>query len=159
MPLVGAGMTSSAPHDTSIGVVAFKVDGRSYALPIEQVVEVLRMVAVTPVPDAPAWVSGIVNLRGRQIPMIDLRPRFGAAPTVPDPSQVFVVAQARGRTAGVLADSVEHIMELSESMIERQRDIIGATAVVAGLAATDDGAVVILDLDQLLDGADPGDES
>jgi hypothetical protein len=112
-------------------VVSFEVNDRSYALPLEQVVEVVRMVAVTPLPDAPAGLAGVVNLRGQLIPMIDLRPRFGAPPTEPDPSHVFIVAEAGGRTAGVLADWVEDVVEL------------------AGGAG---GGIVVLDLARLLEG-------
>jgi hypothetical protein len=117
-------------------VVSFQVDGRSYALPLEQVLEVVRMVAITPVPDAPAWLAGVVNLRGRLIPMIDLRPRFGAPATEPDPSHVFIVAESRGRTAGVLADRVEDVVEAAD----------------AGTAG-----FVVLDLDKLLEGMGDGD--
>lgn len=120
-------------RETTLEAVAFRVDGRSYALPLDQVVEVVRMVAIIPVPDAPAWVAGVVNLRGALIPMIDLRPRFGAAPTEIDPDHVFLVAQAAGRTAGVMADCVEDVVEVG-----------GASEVVT------------LDLERLLGGADVG---
>jgi purine-binding chemotaxis protein CheW len=140
-------------RETAAEVVAFQVEGRSYALPLEQVVEVLRMVAVTPVPDAPAWVAGVVNLRGKLIPMIDLRPRFGAAPTVPDPTHVFVVAQAGGRTAGVLADWVQDVVHVAGIATQRRQDAGGSDGVVAGLARSAAGVVVILDLERLLDEA------
>lgn len=111
----------------------FQVAARSYALPLERVVEVLRMVAVTPVPEAPAGVLGAVNLRGTLIPMLDLRPRLGMAPTVPDPGQVFLVLRARGRMLGLLADVVEDIVQVS------------VTPTTSGM--------VILDPDSLFDGA------
>jgi chemotaxis signal transduction protein len=126
-------------RETTAEVVVFQVEGRSYALPLEQVVEVLRMVAVTPLPEAPPWVAGVVNLRGTLIPMIDLRPRLGMARTEVDPSHVFVVAQARGRTVGVLADEVQDVVQL------------------AGGPDASAAAVVIVNLERLLDGAELGD--
>jgi chemotaxis signal transduction protein len=88
--------------------------------------------------------------------MIDLRPRFGAAPTVPDPSHVFVVAEAGGRTAGVLADWVEDIVHVAGTVTQRPQDAGESDGVVAGLARSTAGAVVILNLERLLDGADLG---
>jgi purine-binding chemotaxis protein CheW len=126
-------------RETTADVVVFQVEGRSYALPLEQVVEVLRMVAVTPLPEAPGWVAGVVNLRGTLIPMIDLRPRLGVARVELDPSQMFLVAEARGRTVGVLADEVQDVVQL------------------AGGPEAPAAAVVILDLERLLEGAELGD--
>jgi purine-binding chemotaxis protein CheW len=138
---------------TAAEVVSFHVDDRTYALPLEQVVEVVRMVAVTPVPDAPPWLAGVINLRGTLIPMIDLRPRFGAAPTEIDPSHVFLVAQVHGRTAGVMADLVEDVVQLDGTAVEHGQadgEVMGA------LARSTTGAVVMLDLARLLEGADAG---
>jgi purine-binding chemotaxis protein CheW len=129
-------------RETTVQAVVFQVDERSYALPLEQVVEVIRMVAVTPVPDAPAWVKGVINLRGSLIPMIDLRPRFGAPAADVDPSQVFLVARAGGRTAAVSADCVE--------------DVVDVSCATGGLGRSKAGAVVVLDLEHLLAGAAVG---
>ena len=142
-------------RETAEEVVSFHVDGRTYALPLEQVVEVVRMVAVTPVPDAPPWLAGVVNLRGKLIPMIDLRPRFGAAPTEIDPGHVFLVAQVRGRTAGVMADLVEDVVKVDGTAAEHAH---ADSNLVGGLARSTTGAVVILDLERLLEGAELGDQ-
>lgn len=133
--------------------MVFQVDGRSYALPLEQVVEVLRMVAVTPLPEAPPWIAGVVNLRGTLIPMIDLRPRLGLPRTQIDPSQVFVVATARGRTAGVVADGVEDVVGVSSAAIEPTDETTGSMGFVTGFTRSTDGAVPILDVEGLLSGA------
>ena len=60
--------------------VIFRVESGYYALPLERVVEVLRMVSVRPVPDGPAWLAGVINLRGRVLPIMDLRARLGLPP-------------------------------------------------------------------------------
>jgi purine-binding chemotaxis protein CheW len=138
-------------RETAVAVVSFQVDGRSYALPLEQVVEVLRMVAVTPVPDAPPWIAGVVNLRGKLLPMIDLRPRLGAAPTEIDPDHVFLVAQTAGKTVGVMADLVEDVVEVADSAINESPSEGG---VVGGFARLSAGALVILDLERLAEGTD-----
>lgn len=130
--------------------MVFQVDGRSYALPLEQVVEVLRMVAVTPVPEAPPYMAGVVNLRGSLIPMIDLRPRLGLSPAEIDPSQVFLVAAARGRTVGLLADRVEDVVEVSRGTTEPADEASGAVGLVTGFTRSADGALPILDFEGLV---------
>jgi purine-binding chemotaxis protein CheW len=142
-----------------VEVVVFEVDGRSYALPLEQVVEVVRMVAVTPVPEAPPWIAGVVNLRGAMIPMIDLRPRLGLPRTEIDPSQVFLVAAARGRTVGVLADRVEDVVDVASAAIERIEEASGSMGFVTGFTRSMESAVPIMDVEVLLRGANlSGDE-
>ena len=110
-------------------------------------------------PDAPEWAAGVVNLRGTLVPMIDLRPRFGAARTDPDPSHVFLVAETRGRTAAILADCVEDVVQVPSSAIDLPLHTVGSGGIVGGLARSAEGAIAILDLEHLLDGLEPGDWS
>ena len=73
--------------DRYIGIVAkdsrlvtFEIAGRSYGLPAEHVVEVIRMVAITPLPATEPWVPGVIDVRGQTVPMLDLHARFGGSP-------------------------------------------------------------------------------
>lgn len=135
-------------------MVVFAVDGREYALPLAQVDEVVRMVAVIPVPAGPDWLAGIVDLRGTLIPMIDLRPRLGLAPTEPDPNAMFVVASKGERTVGVLADAVRDVLTVPAAETERPDDLTEGEGIVAAVVRSADGAVLVLDLDRLTAGAE-----
>src|SRR5437660_1615747 len=83
-----------AMSDTIDGLrqfVVFRLHAREYALPVGQVVEVLHMVAMTPLPEAPAWLPGLIDLRGQVIPILDLRTRLGLRPQAPDLDTAIVV--------------------------------------------------------------------
>jgi purine-binding chemotaxis protein CheW len=135
--------------------VTFQVDGVTYALPLEQVREVVRMVAVTPLPAAPAWVVGAVNLRGTLVPMIDVRALMSGRPADIDPSQMFVVAHASGQMLALVADEVEDIVQISPATVQVSEDAESG-AVVRGLAGSAEGSLVILDVTALLERAEVG---
>jgi purine-binding chemotaxis protein CheW len=138
----------------TIKLVVFEVEGRTYALRLTRVIEVVRMVAATPVPEAPPWVAGIVNLRGKLIPLVDLRPRLGLEPTEPDPSHVFVVASSGERTVGILADRVHDVVTVSDAAIEQPDETTVSRGLVTGLCRSADGPLLILDVDRLSAGAE-----
>ena len=115
------------------------------------------MVATTPVPEAPRWVVGVVNLRGTLVPMIDLRRRLGLVPAEPDPSHVFLVATTRGQLVGIIADRVKEVVTATDAAIEQPGETLRSQGAVTGLSQTGDGAVLVLDLDRLASGATEGD--
>jgi purine-binding chemotaxis protein CheW len=94
--------------------------------------------------------AGVVNLRGTMIPMIDLRPRLGLPPAEIDPSQVFLVGAARGRTVGVLADRVDDVVEVPGGTIDPTDEAGDSEGLVTGFARSADGAMPILDLEGLV---------
>jgi purine-binding chemotaxis protein CheW len=136
-------------------LVAFQVDGHDYALPLEQVHEVLRMVALIPVPEAPPWVAGVANVRGDVIPVIDLRPRLGLEPTDPDPGNVIVVASSAQRTLGVLADRVLGVTRLPVTPIGLVDPSASAHGFAGGISRSGPNLVLVVDLDKLAPVAAP----
>lgn len=87
-----------------------RAGGATYAIPAEQIVEVLRMVAVTPVPDQPPWSLGVVNRRGEPLPVIDLAGRLGLPAVEPGLDSRLVVCRAGGRTFGVVVDHADAVV-------------------------------------------------
>jgi purine-binding chemotaxis protein CheW len=138
-------------------LVVFEVDGRLYALTLARVLEVVRMVAVTPVPEAPPWVAGVVNLRGRLISIVDLRPRLGLDRTEPDPGHVLLVASSGGRTTGILADRVQDVVSVSDAAIEQPGEARASGGLVTGLCRSVEGPILILDFDRLVADAEMAD--
>jgi purine-binding chemotaxis protein CheW len=98
--------------------VAFVLAGEWYALPVGAVQEIIRVAEITRVPDAPAVVRGVVNLRGRVLPVVDLRLRLGLPPIDLDVTRRILVLPARGRWIGVLVDSVSSIERIRPSEIQ-----------------------------------------
>ena len=92
--------------------VGFRLGGQRYALPLEQVERALRMVAVTPVPEALPWVPGVINLHGRVMPVVDLRQRFGRPSREPHPDDRLLVVQGPRRTAALMVDSATEVLEV-----------------------------------------------
>lgn len=93
-------------------MILLRVEGREYALPLGCVVEVVRMAALAPVPDGPRHVLGLLDLRGRVVPVLDLRLRLGLAPAEPGLGTPICVVEAGGRGFGLVADAVTDVRPL-----------------------------------------------
>ena len=135
--------------------VVFQLLENSYALPVEKVIEVLRMVAVTPLPGAPIWLSGVINLRGRIIPVVDLRLKFGLCATPDTVNSRIVVMDLEldgERTiVGGLADSVHEVVELEPGQINPPPRIAmrWRTELIQGMARRGDDFIIILNINQV----------
>jgi purine-binding chemotaxis protein CheW len=115
----------------STSVLAFRLEGREYAVPAGEVIEVVRMVAVVPVPEAPPWVCGVLNYRGRVIPVVDARVRLGLARRDPDLCTPIIVMQAGEQAAGVLVDEALDVLALPGGVDYPDRVRGGSPAVSA----------------------------
>ncbi len=131
-------------------LVVFTLDGRELALHVEDVSEVLRMVAVTPLPEASGYVAGVINLRGRIVPVIDLRVRLGMAPREQDSSTPIIIVGGGEGAAGLVADGVVEVLSLPSEAVEPPSRL--SAPVVSGVAREDDRLIVVLDPDRLCEG-------
>ena len=143
-------------------ILTFQLDRRPYAFPADRVVQVVQMVAISPLPGAPSVVEGVVNLRGTVIPVYDLRQRFGLPLHPIDPSQHLVFLAAGPRTAAVRVDSAEDFHSIPDSDITRS-DVLADSGIgsagskhVAGIAVTPDGTTIIYDLAAFLSSSESG---
>jgi purine-binding chemotaxis protein CheW len=131
-------------------LVVFELDDREFALPVQDIAEILPMVLITPVPEVPSWVVGVVNLRGRVIPIVDLRTRLGMDPRPPELNTPILVAEQGTSKLGLIADAVRDVVELSEDALEPPAELgAGETHhpdAVSALGRVDDRLIVVLDL-------------
>lgn len=95
--------------NSEIGLLAFELSGQRYGLPLAAVLEVVRAVAITPLPGVPPVVEGAINVRGRVVPVLDLRARFGLPPHPLDPDQHLVLARTGRRLVAVRTDWVARL--------------------------------------------------
>ena len=102
--------------------VVFKVDGAEYALPAADVLQMESFTGATPVPGAPSHVAGLVQVRGRVIPVVDARARFGLPPVERTLDSRVVVGQLGDRTVGLLVDSAREKAKDPEGSIRRARE-------------------------------------
>jgi purine-binding chemotaxis protein CheW len=142
--------------------VVFRLDAGQYALPLEHVVEVLRMVAIRPVPEGPAWLAGVINLRGRVLPIMDLRTRLGLPPLGARLETRIIVTDTGGfaaggetggqRLIGLLADEVLEVLTQPAAPIDLPRGLPGAVGRPLAAVQVGDRLVTVFDLERL--GAD-----
>jgi len=132
-------------------VILLRLEGHEYALPLGCVVEVVRMAALAPVPDAPAHVLGLLDRRGRVVPVLDLRRRLGLPAAEPGLSTPICVVEAGGGF-GLVAEAVTDVRPLA-GPVERLGGADGGP--VAGVAHVDGRLVSVLDLARLAAGRVP----
>ncbi len=136
-------------------VVVLRVHDNNYAVPIGRVQEIVRVPEITPLPEAPAGVEGIINLRGRVLPVVDLPARlgFGRAEQA-RAARVVVAKMADGekQDIGLLVDGVSKVLRISPEDVEPASEVAqnGHETLVQGVAKIDSRLVLLLDLDAAL---------
>jgi purine-binding chemotaxis protein CheW len=141
------------PRDAKGGaicVLEFALDGLRYALPLSAVLRVVRAVEVTPLPKAPGIVLGVVNITGEIMPVIDLRSRFRLPAREMSCDDRLIVARSSGRTVVLAAESVSGVREIAAEAVAMGETLIPSAEYLHGVAALDDGLVVISDLERFL---------
>ena len=132
-----------------IRLVLLTVDGQTYALHLEAVDRILRMVEVTRLPEAPDVVEGVVNIRGEVVPVVSIRRRLGLARRAVGLSDSLVVARARTRRLAIIAESVLGVVERPADAVVSTGDIVArGIQHIEGVLKTSDGLVLIHDLDR-----------
>jgi purine-binding chemotaxis protein CheW len=131
-------------------LVAFTLDGQSYALHLESVKRIVRMVEVVALPKAPEIVLGVINLQGKIVPVLDIRGRFGLPKRQPQLADHLIVAQTAKRTVVIGVDSVSGVVEQRPQDITEAERIVPGLEYVQGVAKLQDDMLLIHDLDRFL---------
>ncbi len=132
--------------------VTFRLEEETYGVNVMQVQEVLRMTEIAPVPGAPSYVLGIINLRGNVVTVMDTRSRFALSPHEPDDATRIVIIEAEDQVVGILVDSVAEVVYLKQSDIEIAPNVGNeeSSRYIQGVANRDEGLLILVDLDKLL---------
>jgi purine-binding chemotaxis protein CheW len=138
---------------TSRKLTTFRVDRDLFGIDVSVVQEVTQAGETTPVPLAPAGVSGLVNLRGQVVTVIDLRYRLGYPPRPHDAAPVNVVVRGDGGAVGLLVDSVEGFEDVSDDRFTERPDSVRGPArdLVLGAYQLSDELLLALDVDRAID--------
>lgn len=131
-------------------ILVVELDGGRYALRIEEVDEVVRAVAVTPLPGVPPVVEGVIDVRGEVLPVLGLRRRFGLPLRAPALGDRFVLARAGGRRVALRVDEVEEVREIDESELEPAEGVWTAGGRIAGVVRLESGMVLFAEMDSFL---------
>ncbi|HEX7544849.1 MAG TPA: chemotaxis protein CheW [Candidatus Limnocylindrales bacterium] len=132
-------------------VVICRLGDESYGLDIGSVYEIIRFQESTAVPTAPSFVDGVINLRGRIIPVMDLSSRFGMSRSATTKSTRIVVAGTGGTRVGLVVDAVSEVLMLSEEAVEPTPEVASdnESAYIRGIARLGGELVILLDLSAL----------
>ena len=134
-------------------MACFRVNGRDCAVDVLRIDEVLRPVPVTPLPAAPPFVEGLIELRGRFLPLIDLRKRFGVgAPPEPE-SGKYIVAPLHGAPVALVVDDVSGVERIPDELIQPPPNLASgriAPPFLSGVVRWNDRVLMVLDLEAIL---------
>ena len=145
------------PEISSDHFILFIVAGTTYALPSQQVAHIEMVEQITRVPNAAAFVDGVVFSRGQVVPAINMRVRFGFERADRDLRTRLLVVQSGGRSVGLLVDACREFTTIPPASIQPPGDSLTSvsTRYLSGIATLQDRLIVILNLGALLDSAEP----
>ncbi len=143
---------AAGKEDVVLQWVTFKLDNETYGINVMQVQEVLRYTEIAPVPGAPLYVLGIINLRGNVVTVIDTRSRFGLDAAEVDDSSRIVIIEAEKQVIGILVDSVAEVVYLRRSEIDNAPNVgtEESAKFIQGVSNRDNELLILVDLDKLL---------
>lgn len=133
-------------------LVVFQLSGETYGIEIANVHEIIRMQDITDIPRTPDFVEGVINLRGRIIPVIDLRKRFGLEVSEYTQASRIIVVEVEGVTVGMIVDSVSEVLRLPTNNIEPPPAMVSVDAAyLRGVGKLDEQLIILLDLNKVLE--------
>lgn len=145
-------MTEVSNAPVSRELIAFRIGEQEFCVDIMSVREIRGWTPATPLPRAPGYMKGVINLRGAVLPIIDLGARFGLTTSEPTARHVIMVAHVGGRMVGLLVDAVSDIIQLTDEAVQPTPDIASehVKTFVKGLFALDGRMISLIELDRIV---------
>ncbi|MDW7672994.1 MAG: chemotaxis protein CheW [Bacillota bacterium] len=124
---------------------------QEFGVPITQVQEIIRLTTPTKIPNAPNFMEGIINLRGKVVPVIDLKKRFNVPVAKYNEDTRIIVVEISGQTVGIVVDAVSEVLRLAEEAIEPPPSFIAGIAAdyLTGVGKISERLLILLDLDKI----------
>jgi purine-binding chemotaxis protein CheW len=146
--------TSGTLADELVQLVSFKIGSEEFGVDILKVQEINRMLEVTRVPNAPEHVDGVINLRGKVIPIINLRRRFGMERKERDKDTRIVVVELSGKVVGFVVDAVSEVLRIPRSVTEPPPSLVAGIEAeyITAVGKLEDRLLILLDLEKILSG-------
>ncbi|HHZ88777.1 MAG TPA: chemotaxis protein CheW [Chromatiales bacterium] len=139
-------------NDPIVQWVTFRLADETYGINVMQIQEVLRVTEIAPVPGAPNYVLGIINLRGNVVTVIDTRTKFGLMPKQVDDLSRIVIIESDGQVVGMMVDSVAEVADVRESEIDSAPNVGNneSSRYIQGVCSREDYLLILVDLNNLL---------
>lgn len=133
-------------------LVSFKIGNEEFGVDILKVQEINRMMSITKVPSAPSFVEGVINLRGRVIPVIDLRIKMGLPKKETGKNTRIVVVELEGTTVGFIVDEVSEVLRIPRSITEAPPEMVAGINAdyITAVGKLEDRLLILLDLEKVL---------
>ena len=133
-------------------LVGFRVGKETFGVPIGLVHEIVRVPDITAVPDAPEYVEGVINLRGKIISVVDLRKRFGETKIEPSRKNRILVAEIENKMVGLIVDAASEVLRLAPDNVESPPEVFEDSEVkyVTGVGKLNGRLVILIDLTKIL---------
>jgi purine-binding chemotaxis protein CheW len=142
---------SQGKSEELLQLVSFNIGDEEFGVDILRVREINRMVDITRIPNAPDFVDGVINLRGKVIPIIDLRTRLGMERKPYDKSTRIVIVELQGRIVGFVVDAVSEVLRIPRSVTEAPPQVGGIKAeYITAVGKLEDRLIILLDLEKVL---------
>jgi len=132
-------------------LVSFNLDSEEFGVDILKVQEIIKMISITKVPNAPAFIEGIINLRGKVIPVVNLRMRLGMIKKELDKNTRIIVIEMNGKTFGFVVDSVSEVLRIERNIIETPPEIVAGinSDFITAVGKLEDRLLILLDLEKI----------
>ncbi|HKV23986.1 MAG TPA: chemotaxis protein CheW [Candidatus Acidoferrum sp.] len=138
--------------EKELQIVGFRIGNETYGVRIGAVREIVRVPDITSVPSAPDTVEGVINLRGKIIPVMDLRKRFGHSEIKSDKKNRILVVELENKLLGLIVNSASEVLKIPPSEIEAPGSVFadGETGYVTGVGKLNGRLIILLDISKLL---------
>ncbi len=132
--------------------VSFNLGDEEYAIEILKVQEIIRMVEVTRVPNSPDFINGVINLRGRVIPVLDLGKRIGLPEKEHNGDSRIIVVEIQNKVIGFIVDKVNIVLRINQNIVEPTPELVGKAELefIKGIAKMENNLLILLDLDRVI---------
>jgi purine-binding chemotaxis protein CheW len=143
---------SAGSSEELLQLVSFKMGDEEFGVDILKVQEINRMMEITRVPNSPPYVEGVINLRGKVIPVVDLRQRLGMEPKEKDTHSRIIVMELSGRVVGFVVDAVSEVLRIPKSVTEPPPAVATGTSAeyITAVGKLDNRLLTLLDLEKVL---------
>jgi purine-binding chemotaxis protein CheW len=138
--------------EKDLQIVGFRIGNETYGVRIGSVREIVRVPEITSVPSAPETVEGVINLRGKIIPVMDLRKRFGKTDIQPDRKNRILVVELENKLVGLIVNAASEVLKISPAEIEPPGNVFaeGESSYVTGVGKLKGRLIILLDINKLL---------
>jgi len=133
-------------------LVGFRIGRETFGVPIDMVHEIVRVPDITSVPDAPEYIEGVINLRGKIVSIVDLRKRFGEKQITRHKKNRILVVEVESKMVGLIVDAASEVLKMAGTSVEAPPNVFeeGELNYVTGVGKLNDRLIILIDLNKIL---------